>query len=203
VEFANIQMIVRSQNFDQSFGKHAGSGTHATLDMAVMRGDVTLNTVESWGSLFTPSKPYFFFHTGSSDLMKCVNLNGVPPTTITGYTPPSMTTALAVGYADADVNALNSITGVYTYPNSVVVSNEGEMPTKDGITNRTYSFWSQQWIYENPSDLNYATLAPIQQKMMDFASDPANMPVGKAAVWAAASELKVVKATDTALPVLK
>lgn len=183
--------------------RHAGSGTHATLDMAVMRGDVNLASVESWPTLFTPSKPYYFFHTGSSDLMKCVNLNGVPPTTIAGYTPPSMTTALAVGYADADVNALNSITGIYTYPNTVHVSYEGVMPTKVGITNGTYSFWSQQWIYENPSDLNYATLAPIQQKMMDFASDPANMPVGKAAVWAAASELKVIKASDTALPLLK
>lgn len=186
--------------------RHAGSGTHATLDMAVMRGDILLGKVETWPTLFSPNKPYFFFHTGSSDLMKCVNLNGAPPAGTTlpaGYIVPTTTNALAVGYADADVNALNPITGLYAYPNSVVVSYEGVMPTKVGITNGTYSFWSQQWIYENPADLNYATLAPIQQRMMDFAADPLNMPVGKQAVWAAATELKVIKLSDTALPAMK
>lgn len=176
--------------------RHAGSGTHATLDMAVMRGDMKLAMLEGWPTLFSPNKPYIYFHTGSSDLMACVNVNG------SGKYPTATTTHMAVGYADADASAINPITGVYPYPKAVTLAYEGVMPTKVGITNGTYAFWSQQWIYENPADLNYGTLAPIQQKMMDFASDPANMPVGKQAVWAAASELKVTKASDTSLPVM-
>lgn len=177
--------------------RHAGSGTHATLDMAVMRGDATPAQKEGWPTLLSPNKPYIFFHTGSSDLMKCVNLNG------NGRYVTSPSTHMAVGYADADKNGADPVSGIYTYPKTVTVAYEGVMPSKVGITNGTYAFWSQQWIYENPADLNYALLQPIQTKMMDFASDPANMPAGKAAVWAAATELKVSKSNDTSLPILK
>ena len=177
--------------------RHAGSGTHATLDMAVMRGDMSLAMVEGWPTAFSPNKPSTYFHIGSSDLMGCVNANG------SGKYPTTTATHMAVGYADADATALNPITKVYPYPNAVTLAYEGAMPTKVGITNGSYSFWSLPWIYENPNDVNYATLAPIQAKMMTFAADPLNMPVGKQGVWAAASELKVIKGSDTALPAMK
>lgn len=181
--------------------RHAGSGTHATLDMAVMRGDLPLATNEGWPTLFNPNKPYLYFHISSSDLIKCVDYNG--DGTSKSGTATDISTHLAVGYADADKNGLDPITGVYDYQDTVTLAYNGELPTKQGITNGSYTFWSQQWIYENPADANYSDLQPIHQKMMDFASDPANLPVAKAPFWAAASELNVVKANDTALPVVK
>lgn len=178
--------------------RHAGSGTHATLDKAVMRGDFSIAEKEAWPGTFTPNTPYLFFHISSSDLIKCVDQNGNSPST-GGFTT-DVTTHMAIGYADADKNAPDAITGAIKYPDAVTLNYNGYSPAKQNITNGNYTFWSQQWIYENPADANYNTLQPIHQKMVDFASDPANLPATKANYWAAANELNVVKPFDTSLP---
>lgn len=64
--------------------RHAGSGTHATLDAAVMRGDANLITLEDPMGIY--GGPVVYFNDGSSDMMNCINDN-----------------AYAVGYADADL----------------------------------------------------------------------------------------------------
>lgn len=114
------------QDFDPSVSslpvtlcmRHAGSGTHATLDAAVMAGGGNLMIYE-W-----PSAPVAWFNESSSDLMACVDA-------FSG----------AVGYADADKNAGGD------YPNAVLLDYQGVSPVKANIVNGQYPFWAAQWLF--------------------------------------------------------
>ncbi len=167
--------------------RHAGSGTHATMDFAVMRGNgwgAGLSTDETTGG------PNLYFNDGSSDMMRCVNGSG------------SWTGLGAIGYADAD-QSLSS------YPNTKALKYNGEFGTRVNIRNGMYDFWSVQWLYENPSAPEYNTTHPwistgVQTApgwgLMEFASKPANVPSTKANYWAAKDEMNYMKANDQAYP---
>ena len=152
--------------------RHAGSGTHATLEAAVMRGDATLMTLEN------AAEPTVWFNKGSSDLMRCVDQ-------LTG----------AIGYVDAD-----RLAGTKNYENTHAVKYQGVEPTRETIRNGWYDFWSAQWIYEDPNEPNYAVTNPVVTELMAFASDPANIPSTKADYWSTASEMVYTKGTDWAYP---
>jgi hypothetical protein len=107
--------------------RHAGSGTHATLDAAVMRGDAGLMKDEF--------APYVYFNKGSSDLMKCIR--DVGPGT--------------VGYADADKNGALGNESYQTVKRLKYMGAEGNADT---IKNGVYDFWSAQWLYFNQNDPN-------------------------------------------------
>ncbi len=71
--------------------RHAGSGTHSTLDKAVMSGAMGLVSTEN------VSSPTIYFNDGSSDEMNCINA-----------------LAGAIGYADADqANKTNTVSLKY------------------------------------------------------------------------------------------
>ncbi|MBU0481325.1 MAG: substrate-binding domain-containing protein [Proteobacteria bacterium] len=164
--------------------RHAGSGTHATLDKAVMRGDYPLASVQIVPPPFNPTGQVIYFNESSSNLMDCVNdLGG-----------KSAATHGAVGYADADKNAAG------TWPNVVNVTYNGVDALQDHIKNGVYSFWSAQWIYEDPTEPNYAVTHPIVQSMMAYSSIAANIPASKAPYWVAKNDLNVTKGTDFVLP---
>lgn len=159
--------------------RHAGSGTHSTLDAAVMRGDWGLAGNEKCGTTHRMS-----FNDGSSDLMKCVNLNDGQNTN----------THAAIGYSDAD--QAEAIGAGKTYPNVIAINYEGAAPTRVNIQNGVYSFWSAQWIYEsNPGN---TTLHPWVEDLMAFAST--TLPATKANWWSTAAEMNVTKANDFAMP---
>lgn len=158
--------------------RHAGSGTHATLDYAVVNGNgwgYTLSRNESSGG------PTVWFNDGSTDEMKCVNqLSG------------------AIGYADAD----QSLT---SYPNTSAVKYQGASGTRVNIRNGIYDFWANQWLYypglEAPVvEPNYATTHPVFEDMAAYASDPANIPSTKARFWATADEMAYGKGDDKSYP---
>jgi hypothetical protein len=112
--------------------RHAGSGTAATLDLAVMSGKwgASMANVESAGG------PDIWFNDGSSDEMNCVNQ-----------------LAGAIGYADADQSTSS-------YPNTVRLNYNGVTPSADTIKNGEYdNFWTVQNCYYNPSDATYGALA--------------------------------------------
>ena len=160
--------------------RHAGSGTHATLDAAVMRGDYNLFTAP--GTLGGKIK---FFNDGSGDLMNCVQQNGCP-----GY---STGTHGAVGYADADQD-------LASYVDVAQILYQGAAASKDNIKNGVYDFWSNQWLYEDPTETTYATTHPVVTALMNYASIASNLPTGKAPFWATSNEMKVTKTNDFALP---
>jgi hypothetical protein len=152
--------------------RHAGSGTHATLDANVMRGDAALLTTQP---PFGNTNPTRWFYEGSSDLVAAV-----------------AALAGSVGYADADKGiAAGGFRMTYN----------GEEPIRKNIVNGKYSFWSAQWLYEDPDEPGQPTIGTWIQDLVDFASDPDNLViVGKDGYWAAQGELQMNKANDFAWP---
>ncbi|HUJ16788.1 MAG TPA: substrate-binding domain-containing protein [Nitrospirota bacterium] len=114
--------------------RHAGSGTAATIDLAVMRPAV-LQTQEDTGNGYS-----FYFNDGSADEMACINGDSG-----------------GVGYADAD-QSLSS------YPNVHQATYNGVAPSKATITAGLYDFYSVQNLYTAtpvPSDM--ATLCTFMK----------------------------------------
>lgn len=152
--------------------RHAGSGTHATLDANVMRGEAQLVTTQP---PFGNTNPTRWFYEGSSDLVAAV-----------------AALAGSVGYADAD-KGIDAPGRRMTY--------NGVVPSRSAIVNGTYSFWSAQWLYEDPTEPGQPVIGTWIQDLADYASNPANLTiVGKDGYWAAQDELHMVKDNDFAWP---
>lgn len=97
--------------------RHAGSGTHATLNAVVMAGAANILTEEGDGML----TPVAWFNDSSSDMANCVAQN-----------------AGSIGYADADQSFASNVTRM-TY--------QGVTAEKKNIVNGQYPFWAAQWLY--------------------------------------------------------
>ena len=160
--------------------RHAGSGTAATLNAAVMRGDGAVPVYsaypgDSMDGMFMGLYDYgitgeIYFNKGSSDVIKCLN---------------DATTAYAIGYADAD-KCKDGCSGVKE------LSYGGFFGTSDNIKNGLYSFWSAQSLFSNATGNAVNVVADLNA----YASDEANMPASKAGYWAAQDAMKVKKDTD-------
>jgi ABC-type phosphate transport system substrate-binding protein len=189
--------------------RHAGSGTVATLDAAVMRGDYTLVTEQIPADdelVIIGLAPAIYFNEGSSDMLRCVGGAG----NRAGYT--EYTGIGAVGYADGDkvimsdgtLPAPNNIAGEYhdtgNFGDVKLMKYMGEMPTRNNIVNGVYDFWAAQWLYASPADSGAGSLV---RALDAYASNPANIPASKAAFWASQDEMKVEKATDFSFPKFK
>jgi hypothetical protein len=165
--------------------RHAGSGTHATLDYAVMRGidwGWALPTVQS----LPPNQPIFYFNDGSTDMMKCVNGEGVPP-----HAPnfPTGTNTLGrIGYADADQGNRTFTYGPVKY--------NGFAPLRGPIRNGQYDFWSAQWCYDDCTGVNGC---PVVEASL-YAWADRNVPTAKADYWTPICEMTYNKATDQDYP---
>ncbi len=154
--------------------RHAGSGTHASLDLAVMNSAWGGNMV-SFENAF--SAPFIYFNDSSSNLINCVD-----------------TQAGGVGYADADKNdgATNNVRRV---------KYQGEEPTRINIRNGIYEFWAAQWMFADPNEpVQGAKKLQFFNLLADFAADPANIIGSKAKYWAAQDEMKFFKSTDFSYP---
>lgn len=191
--------------------RHAGSGTHATLDMTIMRGDRKL--VSDQVLSVPPPVPAtaVMFHESSGDSMKCIQENGLYPTTTVG----------AIGYLDADaiVESIAADGSEVKKPAATNVKRlkyngggEGMAPgrtvaaLKNEIINGSYEFWATQWLYINKADHNTAT-NNLYDAMMNFAStnpltcaQPGSGSTARGCYWVTAGDLKVTKETDSTIP---
>ena len=163
--------------------RHAGSGTHATIDHAVMN--------KTWGaglvSFENPfSAPFIYFNDGSSDMMKCVTNNKT--------TDADESTWFAIGYADADYLIAKPEYAPYTYSPKY----NGAKATRSNIKNGLYDWWSAQWMYYNPTQ-DQAILDTIAA-LVNYSSDSANLPAAKADYWASQSEMNFFKGNDLLYP---
>ena len=152
--------------------RHAGSGTHATIDLAVMNS--------AWGGALS-SLEYtggnVWFNDGSGDMINCIKGR-----------------AGAIGYADCDQLVGSS-------GNNMIheVKYQGVECRRTKIRNCEYDFWSIQWIYWEEDNLTPEQIQLIAD-LMAFASDPNNLPSGKANYWAALGEMKCMKYGDYMYP---
>ncbi len=167
--------------------RHAGSGTHATIDASIMNNSglslLTLQNISGLGG------PVTWFNDGSSDMMKCINENGgkTDGTTLYG----------AIGYADSDQLAdVNN-----NYPNVHSVKYEGQEPLRKNISNCEYTFWSAQWLFTDAVEINAdPVIADIKSDLIAYASNPAKIPASKRDYWAAKDELRCKKTNDFSFP---
>jgi len=155
--------------------RHAGSGTHATLDLAVMRSGGT-----GWGANLVNAEaatgsPVVWFNFSSSDEYACIN-------SIPG----------AIGYADADALPQSS------YPNIARLAYNGVYPTRTAIRNGLYDFYATAWFYTLPA--NGALVNNLVTDMITWAQDPNNIWSSKANYWNTVQEMQFWKTTDQAFP---
>lgn len=100
--------------------RHAGSGTHSTLDKVIFNGAAPVAVAVAENT----SGPTIYFNDGSTDEMNCVNA-----------------LAGAIGYADADQANLT---------NTVSLKYNGIPAARNLVRNGAYDFFSNQWMYEKP-----------------------------------------------------
>ncbi len=194
--------------------RHAGSGTHATLDKAIMRGDRELPKAQLLAVPFNTKKAGVQFHESSSDMMKCINDNG-------GAAYSDTTKYAAIGYADADAivasydannnevkksGAVNvkrlKFNGTSEGMNSTHFGNYGWSQMKNNIINGIYEFWASQWMYIN-ADVESQDTLDLFTKLTDFAGSYSLPCPGLGCYWSTASQLHVNKVDDFAVPTLK
>jgi hypothetical protein len=198
--------------------RHAGSGTHATLDKVFFTGAEPnkLSSNEATGTTY--------FNDGSGDEINCIN-GDTPATTVftcnavQGGTPCTVATQLvdcagavpanicksynngkawgAIGYADAD-----QAVGVAGVSNNVVrVKYNGLYPTRAAIRNGAYDWYANQVLYKSPTTAGTGTpQATLYTNLLTYASNPANVPAAKAAYWATAAEMNWNKGSDLQYP---
>jgi len=156
--------------------RHAGSGTHATLDKVMFNGAAPNGL---YGG--TESGPNLFYNGGSSEELACINtLNG------------------AIGYADSDAVLKTPAGGGTSYMNVVELTYNGLKGRKNTIKNGAYDFFSNQWLYTN--NTIPAASNTLYQELVAYASNPAKMPALYAPFWAAQDEMKFNKADDSSYP---
>lgn len=162
--------------------RHAGSGTHAALDLTVMNS--------GWGNNIATAEVAgnVYFNQGSGDEMKCINGNATAT--------PNGALVGAIGYADGDQPV-----GVANVSQNVSqLKYNGFYPTRTAIRNGQYDFYSDAWLYTNPA--NSATANGLAADLVAFAQDANNVPASKANYWAAQGEMKYNRATDVSYPQL-
>jgi hypothetical protein len=171
--------------------RHAGSGTAAGLDWAVVRGNgwgATLNGFENRPddlATYIPGAAITYFNDSTNDEMACIN-----------------TQAGAVGYADADKET--SVGAGKTYANSVTLKYQGEKATAEGIQKGRYDYFTNQWSYKSPSLNNtvgtpYGVLNYVNA-MLNMSSDPLKIPSSKRPYWSTLGQMNFKKANDASYP---
>jgi hypothetical protein len=160
--------------------RHAGSGTHATLDKAVMRGDLEL-VADQLNLDFAGEFAEAFFYTSSSSTK--TNEAGMKECIQTNAGRGMSSDFIAIGYLDAD----DTVGSDYKR-----LSYQGVVPSNVTINNGTYDFWAAQNVYVKT--LDNTGLVP---KMMNYASK--NVPASYASIWSTAADLDVAKSTDASI----
>ncbi|BBO92848.1 hypothetical protein [Desulfosarcina ovata] len=164
--------------------RHAGSGTHATLDADVFRGDAVLAKTEVLPGSFAymgGATPVVYFNKGSSDMMSCIDTVG----------------AGAVGYADSDKNG-GAPDGSDKNTNIVRLTYMGADGNAHWVKYGVYDFWSAQWLYW---DENEST--EVKEKIAElcaYASEGDNIPCSRKEFWVAGGDMRVYKADDFTWP---
>jgi len=156
--------------------RHAGSGSLATLDAAIMRGDESSDTNQT--AYVVGVSPTIWTNDGTSQELSCVS-----------------TQANSIGYADAD----------HSVPaNTKQTDYMGAAATSQNLKLGIYDYWTNEELYYttnagNTNHLNAAQTAVMNQ-LVSFISVDANMPASEAAFWATPGTMGVSKQTDFQYP---
>jgi hypothetical protein len=151
--------------------RHAGSGAHAALDWAVMRA-----SAGDWGWPLVEAEnagnPTVWFNEEPSDQMKCID-----------------ELAGAIGYAAAD-----ELEDASSYPNVCSLKYNGVEAGRAAVRNGEYDFYANHRLFAGRG------LTRLEEELIAFASDPANIPAAKAGYWAVPGEMWFNRGNDRAYP---
>jgi hypothetical protein len=202
--------------------RHAGSGTHSTLDNAVMKtswggtlvntaktnystnGNVQTYNVAGLTSGTSTSLNYIWFNNGTPDMKTC--LDGQIYDSALAANQAGRADLGIVGYMDAD----QANTADY-----VQVKFDGVDATRQAVRNGWYDYYTMQNIYYNASDAtNFTPVSTLITNntygLIAFAQNPANIlngigisGVNESNYWATKGELRFTKGSDTSYPVTK
>jgi ABC-type phosphate transport system substrate-binding protein len=166
--------------------RHAGSGTHSTLDLAVVNSSWGSNVAQYENATASAYTPVTWFNQSSTDEIKCINGGSTAN--------PNGSLIGAIGYADAD----QAIGVANTSQNVKQLKYNGFYPTRTALRNGLYDFYTNAWLWTNPA--NGSTINNLAADMIAFAKVPTNVPPSKVNYWATQSEMKFNKATDNSYP---
>lgn len=142
--------------------RHAGSGTHATLNSLFPTLQTALTSGTSTSCPVASTTCYtgtnYFFNDGSADMMNCVN--GSSTLVQNGY---SWSGSGAIGYADSDQDLTD-------YPSTLALTLNGVAASRANLINWSYPFTTIQNMYITNANVGNSTLTAL----CTFASDPAN-----------------------------
>jgi hypothetical protein len=176
--------------------RHAGSGTLATLDLGIVRGNgwgnglVQFESDPAGGSTNPNNLPYVWFNNATGDMKNCLtwaagNLTGVTP--MATLDPNGV--GGAIGFMDAD----NANTASY-----VQIKYNGFAANRINMRDGMYDdFYAVNHMYRNTGNLNSSQTA-IYNTLIGYISNPANINpstvgAGKSLTYGAATELRVSK----------
>jgi hypothetical protein len=175
--------------------RHAGSGTHATLDYAVLEGhgwgaapaayqNTSFNNPSTEEALsdYDNTLPDLYFNDTTGDEQTCVHNN-----------------AGAIGYYDAD-KADFSTKIDKTNSNVKQIAYQGEYASADAILHGRYDFWTNEWAYYVPSVLgtDLTNLLTSSTGLLTYVSG--HIPSAETNFWVDQSTMTFEKATDQAYP---
>jgi ABC-type phosphate transport system substrate-binding protein len=176
--------------------RHAGSGTHATLDYAVVRGNgwgsnlpVTENNPADADN-YNSNLPIVYFNDGTGDETTCVNSNTVKDSSGADITVG------AIGYADADLAVSSTNHTVSGKANIREIKYQGEYALADAVKKGRYDFYTNEWAYKD-SSLSGDTLTVVNA-ILTYAKS--NVPTAETDFWADTNSMSFTKATDQQYP---
>jgi len=172
--------------------RHAGSGTHATIDYSVMNSKWGLGLVTTAQPTLGGLSETVYFNDGSSDEMKCVNGSG------------AWNGKGAIGYSDAD-QLIPASGQTNPYTSTYAVNYNGFAPKRVNVRNGLYDFFTNEWLFINTTTYPAGSAANTQfNNLISYASDPAHITSttlqGKADYWTSVAEMKFNKGTDQLYP---
>jgi hypothetical protein len=196
--------------------RHAGSGTHATLDNAVMKSTwgkaLPTNAKDNYvangnqqtygnyaaGANTATNSNFIWFNSGTPDEANC--LDGQIYDTVAGHAVAGRGDLGAIGYLDADqADSTTDATKHYTQ-----IKYNGVKASRQAIRNGWYDFFTMEATAYNPNDtVNYGNNSGMVTDLISYAANPANIPPTETGFWSTAGEMRVKKTSDTSYPALE
>jgi hypothetical protein len=169
--------------------RHAGSGSHATIDLALMN--------KAWGKSWPLASVAnkFWYNDSTGDLLNCMKEAQAATGTKTGTRQTAV--AGAIGYADADTDLTNGgaiASGTIYGP----VRYNGAYPNAQNIISGIYDLYADQTLYLAPTATSTNGFGVTQKAAVDLLMGYLNDSTGSHLngtnfrnFWAAAQEMKV------------
>jgi len=168
--------------------RHAGSGSHATLDWTVMHGAGQLmgTLATAQGSTNGPGinpAGYMWFNDGTGDALNCANYQA--------------SNWGAVTYADSDYTTVQAGRFNKTYANVHELTYQGQPGSHAALVGGSYDFYTTEHLFTTSHSLSYSdSQTPPQNyainmyaQLKNYLASPSSLPSDEAYFWALPTQM--------------